>query len=144
MIIKLRKIIGILALVLAISGIAIWLGSLIFSSPQINGVVAKNNDERVDFIKKLGWEIEETPNSEDKVVVPEVFDELYEHYNSLQKENGFDLNKYKGFIINVARYDEINELYLVSDVIMTDYSSIFFSSGSLRRIANCHLNFKSV
>ena len=96
MIIKLRKIIGILALVLAISGIAIWLGSLIFSSPQINGVVAKNNDERVDFIKKLGWEIEETPNSEDKVVVPEVFDELYEHYNSLQKENGFDLNNYKG------------------------------------------------
>ena len=31
--------------------------------------------------------------------------------------NRIDLNKYKGFIINVASYDEINELYLVSDVI---------------------------
>ena len=108
MIIKLRKIIGILALVLAISGIAIWLGSLIFSSPQINGVVAKNNDERVDFIKKLGWEIEETPNSEDKVVVPEVFDELYEHYNSLQKENGFDLNNYKGKTLSRFTYVVLN------------------------------------
>ena len=31
--------------------------------------------------------------------------------------NSIDLNKYKGFIINVARYDEINELYLVSNLV---------------------------
>ena len=47
--------------------------------------------------------------------------------------NSIDLKKYEGFIINVARYDEINELYLVSDVIMTDYSSIFFDFANLRR-----------
>lgn len=47
--------------------------------------------------------------------------------------NSIDLNKYKGFIINVARYDEINELYLVSDVIMTDYSSIFFDYANLKK-----------
>ena len=47
--------------------------------------------------------------------------------------NSIDLNKYKGFIINVARYDEINELYLASDIIMTDYSSIFFDYANLKR-----------
>lgn len=47
--------------------------------------------------------------------------------------NSIDLNRYKGFIINVARYDEINELYLVSDVIMTDYSSIFFDYANLKK-----------
>lgn len=47
--------------------------------------------------------------------------------------NSIDLDKYKGFIINVARYDEINELYLVSDVIMTDYSSIFFDYANLKK-----------
>lgn len=47
--------------------------------------------------------------------------------------NTIDLSKYKGFIINVARYDEINELYLVSDIIMTDYSSIFFDYANLGR-----------
>lgn len=40
--------------------------------------------------------------------------------------NQFDFSKYEGFVINVQGYDEINELYLVSDILMTDYSSVFF------------------
>lgn len=47
--------------------------------------------------------------------------------------NSIDLSKYKGFVFNVARYDEINELYLVSDIIMTDYSSVFFDFANLKR-----------
>ena len=47
--------------------------------------------------------------------------------------NWIDLSKYEGFVINVARYDEINELYLVSDIIMTDYSSVFFDFANLKR-----------
>ena len=47
--------------------------------------------------------------------------------------NNIDLSKYKGFVFNVARYDEINELYLVSDIIMTDYSSVFFDFANLKR-----------
>ena len=44
-----------------------------------------------------------------------------------------DISKYKGFVINVAHYDEINELYLASDAIITDYSSIFFDFANLHR-----------
>lgn len=47
--------------------------------------------------------------------------------------NRIDLSKYKGFVINVANYDEINELYLVSDIIMTDYSSVFFDFANLKK-----------
>ena len=47
--------------------------------------------------------------------------------------NSIDISKYKGFVYNVARYDEINELYLVSDIIMTDYSSVFFDFANLKR-----------
>lgn len=47
--------------------------------------------------------------------------------------NKFDFSKYKGFIINVQGYDEINELYLVSDIIMTDYSSVFFDFANLKK-----------
>lgn len=47
--------------------------------------------------------------------------------------NKVDVSKYDGFVINVARYDEINELYLVSDIIMTDYSSVFFDYANLKR-----------
>ena len=47
--------------------------------------------------------------------------------------NSIDISKYKGFVINVAHYDEINELYLASDAIITDYSSIFFDFANLHR-----------
>ena len=33
----------------------------------------------------------------------------------------------------MARYDEINELYLASDIIMTDYSSVFFDFANLKK-----------
>ncbi len=45
----------------------------------------------------------------------------------------FDLTPYKDFVIDVSRYDDINELYIVSDMLMTDYSSVFFDYANLNR-----------
>lgn len=36
-------------------------------------------------------------------------------------------------VIDVSRYPEIQELYLASDVLVTDYSSVFFDAALLRR-----------
>lgn len=47
--------------------------------------------------------------------------------------NRFDFEKYKGFIYNVSEYDDINDLYLVSDLLITDYSSVFFDYANLKR-----------
>lgn len=47
--------------------------------------------------------------------------------------NKIDLSKYKGFVYNVASYDEINDIYLVSDLLITDYSSVFFDYANLKR-----------
>ena len=47
--------------------------------------------------------------------------------------DNFDFEKYKGFVINVSEYDDINELYLVSDILITDYSSVFFDFANLNR-----------
>lgn len=40
--------------------------------------------------------------------------------------NEFDFAKYEGFIANAAHVADINELYCIADVLMTDYSSVFF------------------
>ncbi|WP_413378325.1 CDP-glycerol glycerophosphotransferase family protein [Alkalihalobacillus sp. 1P02AB] len=37
------------------------------------------------------------------------------------------------FVYNLSSYDDIAELYLVSDVLVTDYSSVFFDYANLRR-----------
>lgn len=47
--------------------------------------------------------------------------------------NKIDLSKYKNFVYNVASYDEINDIYLVSDLLITDYSSVFFDYANLKR-----------
>lgn len=45
----------------------------------------------------------------------------------------FDFAKYDGFVVNVSDYDDINELYIIADILVTDYSSVFFDYGILER-----------
>lgn len=45
----------------------------------------------------------------------------------------FDFTKYEGFIYNGADIDDINYLYIISDVLITDYSSVFFDFANLKR-----------
>lgn len=45
----------------------------------------------------------------------------------------FDFGRYRNFIYNVTRVDDANELYIVSDVLVTDYSSAFFDYAILDR-----------
>lgn len=52
------------------------------------------------------------------------------HY--LIAEN-LDLAKYESFIYNFSHYEDIRDLYLVSDILMTDYSSVFFDYANLKR-----------
>lgn len=47
--------------------------------------------------------------------------------------NSFDFSRYKGFVRDVSGVNDINELYIVSDALMTDYSSVFFDFANLRR-----------
>lgn len=53
------------------------------------------NEERIEFLKQFGWEVEKTPLNETKVVVPSEFDTVFSGYNELQKKQGLDLSKYK-------------------------------------------------
>jgi len=47
--------------------------------------------------------------------------------------NKFNFEKYKGFVYDVSGYDDINELYIISDILITDYSSVFFDYANLKR-----------
>lgn len=47
--------------------------------------------------------------------------------------NSFDFGKYKDFVYDVSKYDDISELYAISDMLITDYSSVFFDYANLRR-----------
>ncbi|WP_462405896.1 CDP-glycerol glycerophosphotransferase family protein [Gracilibacillus sp. Marseille-QA3620] len=43
------------------------------------------------------------------------------------------LPKYPGFVYNLSNYDDIRDLYLISDVLITDYSSVMFDFAILSK-----------
>jgi len=47
--------------------------------------------------------------------------------------NSFDFEKYKGFIYDMSNHDDVNDCYIISDIIITDYSSVFFDYANLKR-----------
>ena len=44
-----------------------------------------------------------------------------------------DLKDFENFAFNVSYHDDIGELYLISDILITDYSSVFFDYANLKR-----------
>lgn len=52
------------------------------------------------------------------------------HY--LVAEN-FDFTAHEGFVLDASSYPDIRDLYLVSDLLITDYSSVFFDYAILER-----------
>lgn len=47
--------------------------------------------------------------------------------------NHIDFARYNGQVRDVAWVEDINDLYLISDLLITDYSSVFFDYAILRR-----------
>jgi CDP-glycerol glycerophosphotransferase len=47
--------------------------------------------------------------------------------------NQLGLNKFEGFAYDVSTHDDLRELYVISDVLITDYSSVFFDYLCLKR-----------
>jgi len=56
----------------------------------------RTNEHRLDFIRSFGWEVEPEPVEIVEVVIPLQFDSMYEEYNALQRQVGFDLSQHAG------------------------------------------------
>lgn len=56
----------------------------------------KTEEQRQEFITSLGWVVNSEPDEVVEVVIPKKFDEVYENYNNIQKEQGMNLQRYQG------------------------------------------------
>lgn len=65
-------------------------------------------------------------------------EELGDEYVILLRTHYFiadsiDITGLEDFAFNFSKYDDISELYLISDYLITDYSSVFFDYANLKR-----------
>ena len=89
-----------IAIIAAAIVLVITLAVILFSCKnddvqQTSGKMTEK-EELAQYITSLGYTIDETVYQMREVVIPSKFDEVYTKYNQLQKDNGFDLEKYKG------------------------------------------------
>ncbi len=92
-----------LAVILAVIIIAfLILGQ--FVSAKANNIDGSTNAKRIEYIKGLGIEPDDTNVSSKQITIPQSFSEVYKEYNRLQKKAGFDLNRYKGEPATVYNY----------------------------------------
>lgn len=106
---KLKKpnILAAAVLVTAVAALAlIILTAWKFVSPAVYEM--KTEAQRQDFLSEMGWEVSDEYDECKAVVIPEKFNEVYAGYNKLQKQQGFDLSKFKGKTAEVYTYSVKN------------------------------------
>lgn len=121
--------------ILILIGAAVW-GAVKLSADKSGGIPGATNEERIAYIESFGWDAGTVPTDTREVRIPANFDEAYEQYNALQKEQGFDLRKYracsvKKFTYLISNYDNAdpivpivaNLLVLDGEIIGADISS---------------------
>lgn len=64
----------------------------------------ETSEDRINFLKQYGWDVEPNPRDIQQVTIPIKFDSLYEKYNNLQLKEGLDLEKYKGKTVKKYTY----------------------------------------
>lgn len=105
----------------------------VFSSLSAKSVSAPNaqlkastESERIAFLAKYGWKVKDEVAAVKEVVIPQNFSDVYENYNKIQLQQGFDLTKYKGkavkqwsyTITNYPGYE--NTEYIMADILVLD------------------------
>ena len=69
-----------------------------------DAVSVKTNDERVAYLRSLGWEVTPDPVETLSVPLPDTLVEPYLSYNTLQLEQGFDLSAFCGKTLSRYTY----------------------------------------
>lgn len=117
---KLFAAVGLIALCLAVVVISPVATSQASSNMDIN-YSAANSQERIAFLSQFGWRVSDEPTQVVEIIIPNEFSAVYENYNNIQKQDGFDLKDYSGKRVKCWTYQVVNyPSYEESDLIFAN------------------------
>ena len=101
------------------SGKAVIIGAVLLIIACLWGIIRLNSraddrpdgstaEKRIEYIRSYGWDVGIAPTAIKEIRIPANFDEAYEQYNALQREQGFDLRKYRACYAYKYTYDILN------------------------------------
>ena len=78
------------------------------NSTNINFENIKSNEDRIEFLKQYGWEVNSKAVNEGEVKIPVKLDTILETYNNIQASQGLDISKFAGKTVNRYTYQVKN------------------------------------
>lgn len=99
-------------------------------------------EDAAAFLEECGWKLKADSASQEQVVIPTEFSDVYQRYNNLQLKQGYDLTAYRGEtvtrytfqVLNFTEYDgspcenaEAHLLVLGGEIIGGDVCSLSIS-----------------
>ena len=73
-----------------------------------SAICGETYSDRANYAKTLGYSISADSETVQNIVIPAVFGSVYENYNALQKQQGFDLSTYAGETCTAYTYRVTN------------------------------------
>lgn len=115
---KKKAVFAVVVAALLIVGIILLAGALHKRAEAETGIppaaaeeisdLVKNEKARVRYLAEYGWEVQTPAESESTVVIPRTFSPVFDEYNALQKQQGFDLSQYCGMEVKMFTYRVTN------------------------------------
>ncbi len=73
-------------------------------------------EDMIDFLSKVGYEVEPTPVNVLEIQIPNNFNSVYEKYNEIQRAQGLNLKRYAGkdatvYVYKVTNYESEDEVF---------------------------------
>lgn len=122
------KLITILLAVVVVVGLLIALctgGNQDAETTETVTTTVQSNEDRVAYLKSLGWEVDPEPVETQEVRIPAELPEVLQKYNELQKSQGFDLNEFGGktvkrYVYEVVNYPDTTDSYFATILVYQD------------------------
>ncbi len=114
-------------MILALTGVVVI--ALTFVNNHINSdsksvsaiISASTDEERRNYLEGFGWEVGEDFEQKE-LTIPESWNEVYNEYNEIQLNQGFNLADYKGKAVTLYTYTITNyeEDEVLADMLVCD------------------------
>lgn len=107
--------------VIAITFVTNHIGS---ESKSVSAIISASTDEeRRAYLESMGWETD-TEFETKELTIPENWNNVYNDYNEVQLNQGFDLSNYKGkkvtlYTYTITNYEDLSE-GVVADMLVCD------------------------
>lgn len=106
--VKIKSLLKILLILMAIAGVLLLAVTFVNRLTDQNKIILEDIPAQNAFLESLGWETSVEPVDVREVIIPEEWNSVFEEYNDLQKQQGFDLDKYRGKQATIYTYQILN------------------------------------